>query len=105
MFIRPCAAGAVLQTPSLLIISAIHPFPPNLQNIKNYKPLELESNILRLFRECVMCHMSCVMCQMSHVMCNMSCVICHMLRVTCHVSQGTFLFLVVVEILVIGLFY
>ena len=39
---RPGVAGAVLQTASSLIKSVMHPFPPNLQDIINPKPLELE---------------------------------------------------------------
>ena len=41
LFNRPNEAGAVLQTPLLLINYMIHPFPPNLQNIINPKPSEL----------------------------------------------------------------
>ena len=44
---RPGVAEAVLQTPSSLIDSFIHsvinPFPSDLQNIINPKPLELGS--------------------------------------------------------------
>ena len=45
IFNRPGVAGAVLQTPwsfnDLLIQSASHTFPPNLENIITPKPLEL----------------------------------------------------------------
>ena len=37
LFNRPVVAGAVLQTPSLLIQSVTQPFPPNLQNVINHK--------------------------------------------------------------------
>ena len=47
VFNRPGVAGAVLQTASSFIHSLINsvndPFPPNLQGIKNPKPLELRS--------------------------------------------------------------
>ena len=38
---RHGVAGAVLQTPSSLIDRLSDPFPPNLQNTINHKPLEL----------------------------------------------------------------
>ena len=37
IFNRPGVAGAVLQSPMLLIDSVIQPFPPNRQNIINHK--------------------------------------------------------------------
>ena len=37
---RAGVAGAVVQTASSLSDSLIHPFPPNLQDIINPKPLE-----------------------------------------------------------------
>ena len=40
---RPGVARAVLKTPSLLIKSLSHPFPPDLQNMMTPKPLELGS--------------------------------------------------------------
>ena len=40
---RPGVAGAVLQSPPLLIDSVSQPFPPNLQNTINHKPKELGS--------------------------------------------------------------
>ena len=85
IFNRPGVAGAVLQSPPSLIHWPSHPFPPNLQDIINDKPLELGSwNFERMFTthnmSHVTCHMSCVTCHVSHVMCNMS-------HVTCHVSH------------------
>ena len=41
MINRPGVAEAVLQTPSSLTESVTDPFPPNLQDIINPKPLEL----------------------------------------------------------------
>ena len=41
LFNRPGVAGAVIQTPLLLIKLFADPFPPNLQNIINPKPFEL----------------------------------------------------------------
>ena len=38
IFNRPGVAGAVPQTPLLLIDSVGEPFPPNLQDIINHKP-------------------------------------------------------------------
>ena len=60
-----------------LIKSPTAPFPPNLQNIINPKPLKIGTwNFKRWFTSLhwspVMCHMSCVMCHMSHAMCHMS---------------------------------
>ena len=37
---RPGVAGAVLQTPPLLTDYLSNPFPPNLQNTINPKPLK-----------------------------------------------------------------
>ena len=82
-FNRPGVAGAVLQSASLLIKSLRKPFPPNLQNIINYKPEELGSrNFERMFTP----H------NLSHVTCCMSRVTCHMSRVMCHMSHVTCIF-------------
>ena len=116
---RPCVAGAVLQSASSFTDSVGQPFPPNLQNIINYKPEEpgswnferkstphnmshvtsLSSKYhklqtrrareLRFLRECS----PPTTCHMSHVACHMSCVMCHMSHVTCHVSCVTFFIL------------
>ena len=40
---RPGVARAVLQTPLSLIDSVSHPFPPNIQQTFNPKPLQLGS--------------------------------------------------------------
>ena len=71
---RPSVAGAVLQTPPWLIHSFIHwlshPFPPNLQDIINPKPLELGSwNFACMF---TLYHVLYVTCQVSGVRCHMS---------------------------------
>ena len=62
IFNRPCVSGAVLQT-ALSLVS--HPFPPNLQDIINSRPLELESwhLVWGYPPPCVTCHMWGVMCQ------------------------------------------
>ena len=54
-----------------------HPFPPNLQNIKNPKLLELESWNFEKMLPPTMCHMSHVTCHVSHVRCQVSGVRCH----------------------------
>ena len=41
LFNRPSVAGAVQQTPSSLTDRVTHPFPPNMHNTINPKPLEL----------------------------------------------------------------
>ena len=43
LFNRPGVAGAVLQTASSFIDSVSEPFPPDIHNIINPKPLELDS--------------------------------------------------------------
>ena len=77
---RPGVAGAVLQSPLLLIHSFNNwfsdPFPPNLQNIRTPKPEELGSwNFERMFTPhhlWIVCQVSGVTCQVSHVRCHMS---------------------------------
>ena len=51
----------------------ILPFPPDIHNIINAKPLA------KILRECLpdtMCHVSCVTCHMSHITCHVSPVTC-----------------------------
>ena len=73
IFNRPGVAGAALQTPLSLInwLTLIEsPFPPNLQNIINPKPLELGTwNAYTMFTTF---HVSCVTCQVSPVTCHLS---------------------------------
>ena len=71
IFNRPGVAGDVLQTALSLINWLIgwvtDPFPPNVHNIRNPKPLELESwNFESMFTpHHVLCHVSPVTCHMS----------------------------------------
>ena len=90
---RPGVAGAVLQIPPSLIhwftVSLSDwvwvPFPSNLQNTINPKPLFLGKwNVYTMFTTC---HVSFVTYHMSLVMCHMSCVTCHM-SVECLLSTG-----------------
>jgi hypothetical protein len=80
--------------PSLKVTEWVsHPFPPNLQNIKTAKPLELGTwNFDTIFAvsytSSVMCHVSCVTCHVSRVTCHGSHVTCHMSRVT-KTKKGT----------------
>ena len=76
-FDRPGVAGAVLQTPPLLIDWVTQPFPPYIQNIITPKLLELESwNFERMFTlnhfqlSRVICRVSGVRCHLSHFKCN-----------------------------------
>ena len=54
------------------------PFPPDLQNIINLKPLELKFCEIVHPTPCVTCHLSRVNCHVSPVICHLSCVTCHM---------------------------
>ena len=108
IFNRPGVAGAVLQSPLLLIrwvgnssyvkISSKH---LHFQTVRARELKLLEKVHLPQRFECyvshVTCHMSRVTCHVSHVMCHMSFVtcqvsheMCHMSCVTCHESHVMF---------------
>ena len=67
-----------------------HPFPPDIENIINPKPLKLLSwHFERLFTPH---HVSCVTCHVSAAMCHLSRVTCHVSPVTCHIFFSFFFF-------------
>ena len=68
---RPCAAGAVVQTP----LSMIHELSQWSFSSKQH----ISQNL-----SCIMCHMSHDMCHVSHVTCNTSGVTCQVSHVRCH---------------------
>ena len=96
IFNRPGVAGAVLQTASWFVKSVSHCtlwkyLPPDIHNIINPKPLELDSwNFERMF---TLYHVSCVTWHVSPVTCHVSHVTCHVSPVTCHMSFVFCLFL------------
>ena len=78
---KPGAAGAVLQSPLLLIKGLNHPFPPDPQTSLHPNRERYRAEILR---ECsppppVACQVSCVTCHKSGVTSHVSGVICQIL--------------------------
>ena len=88
---RPGEAGAVLQTPLLLIemISSLINWVTESSFVKisskhlhsqTFRDMDLTFWESVHLTQRVTCHMSCVMCHVSCVMCHVSCVMCHMLH-------------------------
>ena len=59
---RPCIVTAVLQTYPSFGDWVSNPFPTNLQNTINPKPLELARDLNFIYTIFITCHVSCVTC-------------------------------------------
>ena len=78
-----------IQPRCWFIHSLTNPFPPNIQDIINPKPLDQGSWIFE--RMITFHHVSHVTCQVSGVTCHVSLVRCQVLKVRCHMSGDFFL--------------